>query len=324
MNDNAAFFEGFGQFGTDFFVFVRDNPWQCFDQGHFAAKRTEHRRKFNANCTCTDYQQRRRNLLHTECLPRRQDVFTVEHRTNRWNLAGACARCQNRVFGGDHTLCTIGSGYYHTATVAEHARTIDHIDFVLFHQKGHTGSHLLDHTIFVLDGGIPVNGWFSNFDAKLRAAMNFFEEVCGMQERLGRNTTDIQTHTTHILTLNNSCFETELCRTNRSDIAAWACTDNHDIIRLIAHNCTFRLESSDRCLFYHRLSNAIHRILLLYSLIWRFLWQRLFNHGQRPCNFFDSNPLLAVQIRLTHRKALGNIANFATLDIPEIKNRIEQ
>ena len=56
-NRNPALAQGLGQFHADFFVFVRDNPGQSFDQGDFAAKGAKHRGKLDADSAGTDNQQ---------------------------------------------------------------------------------------------------------------------------------------------------------------------------------------------------------------------------------------------------------------------------
>ena len=151
-----------------------------------------------------------RDGFHTQGLPRRHDTLAIKNRPYLGDFAGLGTSGDNRVFGGNGRHSAIGTGYHHVATIAEAGSAHDDIDFVFLHQKRHALGHLLDHTIFVFDRGIPVEADAGGVDAKLGTLVDFFKQIGGMQQRLGGDTADIQTNATHHRALDNRDFQAQL------------------------------------------------------------------------------------------------------------------
>jgi hypothetical protein len=117
-------------------------------------------------------------------------------------------------------------------------------DLVLLQQHLDAAGQLIDHAILARLHDRHVDAGLANLDALgFEAVTSFFEQVRGMQQRLGRNTADVQAGAAKTrLTLRVSIGigfgtggrETELRGTNGGNVTARTATDNEHV-KLLGH-----------------------------------------------------------------------------------------
>ncbi len=104
----------------------------------------------------------------------------------------------------------IGTRHGHFAFTLERARTLEHRDFMLLHQKADAFFHLLAHPARTGDDFGNVECRILDADAVVRRVLNQMKYLRRTQQRFGRDATPVEANTAQMLALDQRHFFAQL------------------------------------------------------------------------------------------------------------------
>src|SRR5690554_3254711 len=213
-----------------------------FDNGHFRAKTSPYTAQLEANDTGTDDAQTLGYFGKFQGTLGVYNVLAIER--SRRNLYRFGTGCQNHVFSFVGFGVAVVVGHLNLAPCEQLAVAVDRRYAVGFEQAGDTASQVLNNAIFAFHhpGNVDAHVFGLNAEA-FKVVAGFLKFVRYFEQRLGRDTTHVQTGTTKYLAfavfagpgLDTRSFQTQLSGFNGSNVPTGACTNDNNV-ELIGHN----------------------------------------------------------------------------------------
>ena len=115
---------------------------------------------------------------------------------------------------------------------AERTDTVEHLDLAALAHRRNPADETGDDLLLALLGDGEVDGRGARLDAEVGAVLDVTLDRRGLEKRLGRDASPVQTGTTERVLLDQGDLETGRGGVERSGVAARPATDDDDIERI--------------------------------------------------------------------------------------------
>ena len=114
--------------------------------------------------------------------------------------------------------------------------SVDLGDLVLLHQEVDTLDDALADLATAIERSTEVEGHLAGDPEGLGLMVEDVREFRVSQQRLGRDTSDVETHTAPVLLFDDGGFHAQLSRPDRGDVPTWTCTQ-YNCLKVFSHDC---------------------------------------------------------------------------------------
>src|SRR5690625_1637906 len=236
---DALLLEGAGELFGDILILNRHDAIHQLDDGYFRAHVVVEVAKLDTDCAgaANDETLRRRLLEHGFAV---RDDFLAVDRQGR-DLPRARTGGNDDMLGADLTLFAdllavhvLGRLDRDLAFAGDTCAAVDDVDLVLLHQELDALVHLARHVAASLDDLVKLG---RNLTLKLESVRiqiaRVFKHFGATQQRLGRDTADVQADAAQLILLDDRCLETEMRGPDSRLVATWSRSDHDDIVLII-------------------------------------------------------------------------------------------
>ena len=240
LDVQTLFGQGFQGFLGHCGVSSQQERVQGFEHSDLGTQAGPDRTQFQADHASADHAQTLGNCLEFQGAGRINDDFLV----NRcwWNVDRTRTWSQDHVFGFDDFDRTVRLGDFNFLAGQQLAVALQGSYAVGLEQGGNAGGQAFDDVGFTANHRGYVHGHASVADAvDGKTALRFVEFPGAVQQRLGRNATNVQASTAQCqfaflvgVFFDASSREAQLCGLDGGNIAARACT-NHYNVKFLRH-----------------------------------------------------------------------------------------
>src|SRR6266550_4714971 len=222
---DAALAVALGEHIRRFRVLDGENARQGFDECDLHPERLEDVGEFHSDRPRADDGERGWYALEQQRFIRGDHRRLVDFQSDLWNAFHA------RAGGDDHRLLRIVdvAADLHLLPGLHHARALDDGDLVLLHEELDALRVLITHTARAFHRDAVVGLDAARLDAEVLRLLQQVGDVRGMQQGLGRNAADVDTHAAQFVLFHHRRAEAELGAANGADVARGSAAQDDDI-----------------------------------------------------------------------------------------------
>ena len=234
MNRNPLLLERLRQLSGNSLVLGRDDPRQQLEDRHLAPEASEDRCELDADGAAAEDDERARHFAKTDGFVARDDARVID--LDAGNASRSRAGRDHDFFGRSQRL-RVAVCHFHAPATHNRRCALDPLDLVLLEQKldafGEAAHDLVLARLHLVH--VDADGALGDGDAPLLDVPNHLQRVRMLEQRFRRNAApDEACPAECLLLLDNRHLQSELRRTNRSDVAAGS-RANHHHVEVVRH-----------------------------------------------------------------------------------------